>query len=69
MTFHQFIDKYLPLFIIGAGAALIAPIFYFANIAVKSDRVRREECFIAGGIFLSDFCVKPGSFIELKSGK
>ena len=55
---------FLLLIIFGCG--FITFIIYEAHASMVLSHARRTACYNAGGIPIDQYCVKPGSFIEVK---
>ena len=65
----KFIDDYLPIIFMLMAIILFFGLFYGAYRAGMDDNARKTECMMLGGVYIDEFCVKPGSFIELRGGK
>lgn len=55
---------FLLLIIFGCG--FITFIIYEAHASMVLSHARRTACYNLGGIPIDQYCVKPGSFIEVK---
>lgn len=65
----KIIDDYIPVIFMLTAFALFFGLIYGAYRVSVTENARKSECMLQGGVYLDQFCVKPGSFIELKGVK